>query len=222
LDSDSESFATVQSSSAAQQESSSGDTQSESSRGPLGGSFRLRWCVRALRCAGVVAYPTEAVWGLGCDPWSRSAVDKLLRLKQRSPEQGLIVIAADLRCLLQFVGEPVAEHARVLERAIADSEVPTTWVVPAAREVPRWVRGASPGVALRLTYHPRAAALCRAYGGAIISTSANLAAQRPAISASQVRRCFGYRLDGLLPGRVGALVRPTPIRDLYTGELLRA
>ena len=185
-------------------------------------SFRLSWCARVLRQDGVVAYPTEAVWGLGCTPWSQNAVGKLLTLKLRSPERGVIVIGADVESLVPFIGEPVSENVRLLKQAIADSPGPTTWVVPAAVRVPKWVTGGYSSVALRQTWHPPAAALCRAYGGAIISSSANRSATRPAMTAWQVRRYFGYQLDALLPGEVGLLASPTPIKDLHTGEIMRA
>lgn len=185
-------------------------------------SFRLSWCARAMRRGGVVAYPTEAVWGLGCDPWSRTAVHGLLAFKGRVAEQGLIVIGADSNSLLPFFGEPTAEIASLLSRAHASSTGPTTWVVPAAAAVPAWITGVYSSVAVRITEHPPAAALCRAYGGAIVSTSANPSARRPATSASAVRRYFNNRIDGLLPGAVGPMRRPTPIQDLLTGEWLRA
>ncbi|MBK1650706.1 hypothetical protein CKO08_00405 [Halorhodospira halochloris] len=185
-------------------------------------SFRVNYCATALRRGGVVAYPTEAVWGLGCNPWDRSAVAKLLELKVRSPRKGLIVIGADIRSLTPFIGEPLSENVRLLEQAIAARPEPITWLVPAARALPSWVKGVYSSVAIRITQHPPAVALCRAYGGAIISSSANRSASPPATTAAQVRRYFGYRIDALLPGAVGRLTRPTPIMDLYTGEMLRA
>ncbi|MBK1734388.1 tRNA threonylcarbamoyladenosine biosynthesis protein RimN [Halorhodospira abdelmalekii] len=184
-----------------------------------GRRFRLHFAARALRQGGVIAYPTEAVWGLGCNPWSQQAVSSLLALKGRSATQGLIVIAATLADLTPFM-PPLP--AATIEPAQRTWPGPVTWIVPAAPTVPEWLTGGRATVAVRVTAHPQAAALCRAFGGAIVSTSANPTRCRPARSASQVRCYFGERIAALLPGPLGGLERPTPIYDLSTGRQLRA
>ncbi len=180
--------------------------------------FRLQRAAAALRAGGVVAYPTEAVWGLGCAPWQGAAVERLLALKGRPAARGLILIAADFGQLTPFLAPLPRDLAGEIH---ASWPGPVTWVLPAAVQTPGWLTGGRDTVAVRVTAHPVAAALCRAFGGALVSTSANRCAGRPARSASAVRRYFGARIDALVPGALGGLARATPIRDGRTGAYLR-
>ncbi len=180
--------------------------------------FRLRCAVAALRAGGVIAYPTEAVWGLGCDPWNEEAVRRLLRLKRRPEAQGLILIAASREQLAPLLAPLPRERA---EEICASWPGPVTWLLPAAPGVPRWLTGGRQSVAVRVTAHPPAARLCSAYGSALVSTSANRSGGRAARSASEVRYDFGRQLDALLPGVVGGRCRPTPIRDGASGAYVR-
>ncbi len=180
--------------------------------------WALRWAARALRAGGLVAYPTEAVWGLGCNPADPVTVFELLELKQRHPEKGLILVAADLAQLRPWIA-PLSKEART--KVLGSWPGPVTWLVPAAPACPYWLTGAHETLAVRVTAHPVAAALCRAWGGALVSTSANPAARRPARSALAVRRYFGERLDAILAGPTGGAARPSAIRDLASGRVLR-
>ena len=185
----------------------------------MASSMQLRAACRALSLGGVIAYPTEAVWGLGCEPQNRHACTKLLHLKQRDWRKGLILIAADFEQLRPYV-EPLS--AAQLRPALQTWPGPATWLLPASAHTPEWVRGEHASVAVRVTAHPLAAALCRAYGGAIVSTSANRAGESPAMKVAQIRLRFGMQVDALLPGALGGLDKPTPIRDLHSGTLLRS
>lgn len=173
---------------------------------------------RALAAGGIVAYPTEAVWGLGCEPLNRHAFGRLLALKRRALAKGVILIAADVEQLRPLLAATRAQ----LEPALTTWPGPHTWLVPAAAHVPAYLTGGRDTLAVRVTAHPVAAALCRAYGGPIVSTSANLAGHAPARTALQVLQRFGSRVDYILPGATGGLRKPTPIRDLRTGRLLRS
>lgn len=182
-------------------------------------SFHLRTACRILRAGGIVAYPTEAVYGLGCDPLAPDAVMRLLTLKQRQWQKGLILIAASRRQLDAYIG-PLDE---ALERRLEQTwPGPVTWLLPAKPEVPYWLRGEHPTLAVRVTAHPLAAALCEAFGGPIVSTSANLTGHAPARSALQVQREMGESVDYLLHGALGELAQPTEIRDAQTGRIIRA
>jgi len=174
--------------------------------------------VAALCEGGVIACPTEAVWGLSCDPWDANAVARLLALKQRPAAKGLILVAAE-EAQLEFLLADLGAGDRV--RLAAGWPGPATWLVPHRGRVPAWVHGEHATVALRVTAHPVLAALCRAWGGPLVSTSANRAGARPVREAYQVRRYFRDRLDYLLPGRVGPAARPTAIRDLASGRVVR-
>lgn len=180
-------------------------------------AFRLAQAGQRIRDGGIVAYPTEAVYGLGCDPLNPGAVMRLLRLKRRPVEKGLILIAGHLEQLLPFVRYRGPWTGQVE----ASWPGPHTWLLPAAPELPYWINGGRDTVACRVTAHPLAAALCEHVGHPLISTSANRTGQRPALSPLQVRlRCPG--VNTIVCGPLGSLDRPTPIRDALTGARVRA
>lgn len=181
--------------------------------------LRLQIAARIVRAGGLIAYPTEAVYGLGCDPLNQRAVQRLLALKRRSVSKGLILIAADFAQLEPFL-QPIPLPDRT--RLEASWPGPQTWLVPARTDTPRWLRGEHDTLAVRVTAHPAAAALCRACGRPLVSTSANLGGRPPARSALAVRRQWGQKLDYLLPGPTGGAAKPTAIQDLCTGRVLRS
>jgi len=132
--------------------------------------FALRRAARMLTAGGVIAYPTEAVYGLGCDPLDAQAVTRLLAIKRRPVEKGLILIASRFDQLGPYV-QPLT--AAIRQRLDESWPGPNTWLLPADPATPRWIRGDHRTIAVRVTAHPLAAALCEAFGGAIVSTSAN-------------------------------------------------
>jgi L-threonylcarbamoyladenylate synthase len=173
-----------------------------------------------LRDGGVLAYPTEAVFGLGCDPRNRTAFERLFALKQRPPTQGVLLIAADFAQVECYI-DRAALPADVLAQVQASWPGPHTWILPRAADMPGCIAGAHAGIALRVTAHAPAAALCRAYGGALVSTSANPHGSAPARTADTVASYFGDALDGLLDAPLGQQDRPTTIRDALTGATVR-
>ncbi|WP_275285997.1 L-threonylcarbamoyladenylate synthase [Halomonas elongata] len=179
----------------------------------------LDTAVAALREGGVIAYPTEAVWGLGCDPDDASALTRLLHIKRRESAKGVILVAADLDQFAPWLEGLPDEHREVLAEPQTQ---PTTWLVPDNGRAAALVRGEHDRVALRVSDHPRVVELCRAFGGPLVSTSANRAGESSAMSADAVRRIFGDELDALLDGPLGGHARPSTIRDLVTGRILRA
>lgn len=175
----------------------------------MAGSPAIRKAAATLRAGGLVAYPTEGVWGLGCDPLDPDAVARLLLLKTRSASAGLILIAATRNQLDPWLDRIDAALRR---KVMATWPGPVTWLLPAAEWVPHWITGGRETLAVRVTAHAQSAALCRAAGGPIVSTSANRRGRPPAHSAVQVRRWFGGELDFILGGATGGLPGPTEIR----------
>jgi L-threonylcarbamoyladenylate synthase len=181
--------------------------------------FHLRTARRTLLAGGIVAYPTEAVYGLGCDPLNPQAVMRLLAIKQRPWHKGLILIASHRQQLVPYLEKVDSET----ENRLVDSwPGPVTWLLPARPGVPYWLRGEHDTLAVRVTAHPLAAALCNAFGGPVVSTSANLAGHEPARNALRVRRELNGRVDYILHGPLGELAQPTEIRDAKTGRIVRA
>ncbi|GAA5068494.1 Sua5/YciO/YrdC/YwlC family protein [Lysobacter panacisoli] len=175
----------------------------------------------ALRRGGIVVYPTEAVWGIGCDPFDEAAVMRLLAIKQRPVDKGVILIAA---ARAQFDGLLDWDALTIAQRDAVQSSWPgpNTWIVPTTARVPRWITGAHDGVAVRVSAHPDVVALCEAFGGPLVSTSANLAGEPPAFARDALDPRVLAQADGVLAGETGGLASPTAIRDARTGAQIRA
>lgn len=174
-----------------------------------------------LQSGGVVAYPTEAVWGLGCDPRNEAAVLQLLAIKQRTVDKGLILIAShldQLRTFLDLAAVPTDHLAAVL----ATWPGPHTWVMPASSDAPRWITGAHDGIAVRISAHPTVIDLCNAFGGALVSTSANLSGKDAPRSREGLDPAVLSAVAGHVAGETGGLSAPTVIRDALTGVALRS
>lgn len=167
---------------------------------------------------GVVAYPTEGVFGLGCDPNNETAINNLLALKKRSIERGFILIAAQHSQLQPFIGNLSAD----IEHKLSETwPGPVTWILPCSANASAAVTGGKPTIATRVTDHPTASALCTACNSAIISTSANISGETACTQATGVASVFGDKLDYILDYPVGNLDGPTPIFDGLTGKQLR-
>ena len=166
---------------------------------------------------GVIAYPTEAVWGLGCDPFNHEAVARLLALKHRPVHKGLILIAADIDTVASTFPQLSADDLQRMQRA----EEPTSWLIPHHNQVPWWITGQHDTVAVRVTTHGASQQLCRSWGGLLVSTSANPAGAAPALTRLKTRCYFGDRVDYYLPGEVGRASKPSSIIELSTGTVLR-
>lgn len=176
--------------------------------------------VEALRTGAVIVYPTEAVWGLGCDPFSEPAVTHLLAIKERAPEKGLILIGSDLE---QFDGIVDWWELSDMQRnaVTAHWPGPYTWLVPATARVPAWISGVYDTVAIRVSAHPVVVELCRAYGGPIVSTSANRSGEPAAFRCEQLDPTVIAQAYGVCEGETSGLTAPSMIRDARSGATLR-
>lgn len=173
-----------------------------------------------LREGAVLVYPTEAVWGIGCDPGNPAAVQRLLRIKQRPVAKGMIVVCDDLARVADWVDLDILPVAR-REAVLASWPGPNTWTLPATPRSPPMLRGDHDTLAVRVSAHPVVVAMCAAFGGALVSTSANLTGQPPAFGENELDRALLAQVDALVEGATGGLPAPTPIRDARTGEVLR-
>ena len=175
-------------------------------------------CIQAVQRGGVIAYPTEAVYGLGCDPAKLAAVQRVLTLKQRPAHKGWILIAAEFDQLAPYL-LPLdsVTHARVM----ATWPGAVTWILPAQPHVSPLIRGEHDTLAVRVSAHPTCRALCLRLGHPLISTSANLSTLPPARDAQAVAAQFGTLLDGIVDAPVGGQAQPTEIRQGLTGEIVR-
>ncbi|MFY0663606.1 MAG: Sua5/YciO/YrdC/YwlC family protein [Natronospirillum sp.] len=173
---------------------------------------------RAFYEGQLLAYPTEAVWGLGCDPFNEGAVRRLQAVKNRSAGKGLILVAggwAQLHSVLAHLSE---EEKKPLYDTWPG---PVTWLIPRPPAIPHWIVGQYDTVAVRLSAHPGVIQLTKALDSMVVSTSANHSGKAPARNALQVRRWFGSDVPVIIPGALGGQQKPSRIFDLRTGEQLR-
>ena len=170
-----------------------------------------------LKRGGLIAYPTESCYGLGCDPDNRKAVLRLLKLKQRPQRKGLILIASHYHQVARYLQSLTLAAQAKLDN---DSVQAVTYLMPAKPGCPRWLRGAHDTLAVRLTAHPFAARLCRSVNSALVSTSANRSGQRPARTYAECQRLFGKHA-WVLRGRVGKRKQPSTIWAWSDGRILR-
>lgn len=179
----------------------------------------LQQAARTVREGGVIAYPTEAVFGLGCDPLNAEAVERLIEIKGRSAAKGLILIAAEAQQLEPFL-LPLPTRRR--DEILATWPGPVTWVLPARPDTPERLTGGRSTLAVRVTAHPLAAALCRVCDMPLVSTSANRSGEPPATTGREVEERLGGLVDYVVAGACGPERKPSTIRDGVSGAVLRA
>ncbi len=179
--------------------------------------LKIRLASRALQQGRLIAYPTEAVYGLGCDPLNKAAVMDLLKIKQRPVHKGLILIASDFSQLQAFI-RPTPD---MLQRIMPSWPGPITWVIPAQLWVPAYLKGAHQSLAVRVSAHPVVQQLCTHYGGAIVSTSANISNLAPARTAVEVRKQISTDDIFILPNAITQQNNPTAIYNAQDGHCLR-
>lgn len=179
----------------------------------------IPYIVNALQQGEVIAYPTEAVYGLGCDPDNSEALSKLLALKKRSPDKGLILVAENYTQLLPYVDD-AALTAEQRKTIFTTWPGPVTWLIPARKTLSPYLTGRFSTLAVRVSAQPQVQALCLAFGKPLVSTSANRSGETPCRDAECVRMRFGSQLP-VLSGDTGGRARPSEIRDALTGALMR-
>lgn len=167
---------------------------------------------------GVIAYPTEAVYGLGCDPTNQQAVERILQLKQRPEAKGFILIASCWEQVADWLLPIAPERLAEIRKTWPG---PYTWVFPTKPQTPTWLKGEHDSLAVRITAHPIAAELCEILGHALVSTSANIHQQPAARTANEIQQYFPSGIDLIIDEPVGTLDKPTTIKDALTGKVLR-
>lgn len=189
-------------------------------------NWHIQQARRCVEQGGVIAYPTEAVWGLGCDPTNETAIQRILDIKQRPWQKGMLVVAASLDQLDDYLLPLAGEE---LQKVDTTWPGPVTWVLPCAEPVSPLLRGEHNTLAVRISAHPLVKALCE-ITGPLVSTSANPAGREPARSLVQLRQYFAsvtmktlatkQTVDFILPGNLGSQKQPSEIRTL-DGQRLR-
>lgn len=181
--------------------------------------WHIQRATQQLKTGGVIAYPTEAVYGLGCDPFDAAAVYRLLAIKNRPVNKGLILVASEWAQLAFLFPALSAEQLATLESTWPAA---VTFTIPCHADVPHWLRGDFASLAVRVSAHPTVRQLCNRFGGAIVSTSANLAGREALRNYAAVQRRLGHAVDYVVPGSTNPHAQPSQIRDLISGDILRA
>ncbi len=180
-------------------------------------SWILNRYVRAIARGAVFAYPTDTIWGFGCHPLHAASVARILAIKRRPAAKGLILLSSRLE-----YAEPYVDiDGRAREALARPAAQPTTFLVPASADCPVWLTGAHPTIAVRVTDHPLIERLCEGIEAPLVSTSANRAGRPAARNFLQVRRQFGAELDFVIPGHSAGSGRPSRIKSLADGAIIR-
>lgn len=180
--------------------------------------WALNRLAHAISHGAVIGYPTDTIWGFGCDPCNAASVLHLLGIKQRAVDKGLILLSSDLLYLEPFIRIDPEQRTQLL----APTDRPTTWLVDASEHCPAWIRGRHPSVAVRITNHPLMQFLCGRLHLPLVSTSANRAGRPTVRNALQMRRQFGDELDCIVSGFNTGGARASTIKSLATGALVRS
>ncbi len=178
----------------------------------------IKQAVKVLKNGGLIAYPTEGVFGIGCDPLQLSALQRVIEIKQRDASKGLIIVSAEFSHLENFI-EPLDLLTR--ERLLATWPGAVTWIVRAKPTLPELLTGGRETIAVRVSQHPVIVSLSQEFGGPIVSTSANYSGQPACTTATAVRQALGEKIDLLLDAPVGGQQGATPIFDAASGNRLR-
>ena len=178
----------------------------------------LSAAVDAIRHGGIIAYPTESVYGLGCDPFDLAAVTRLLAIKKRRQEQGVILIASHFEQIEALIG-PI--DTSILSKVRASWPGPINWLLPASKNVPSWIKGQHDSVALRISAHPIAHRLCELAGQPLVSTSANRHGEPSLTTAIDVSRSFADDIDAIIDAPLGGALKACTIIDAITDAVVR-
>jgi L-threonylcarbamoyladenylate synthase len=166
-----------------------------------------------IRSGGVVVYPTETVYGVGVDPFSTAAVQRVFAMKGRDASKGMILLLRD-EGDLDLLVESVTPDARHLMQAFWPG--PLTLVLAARPELPPALLGGASTVAVRVSDNVVCRELAGRAGGAITSTSANRSGCPPALSAAEAIVGLGPDVDVVLDGGESADPRPSTVVDMTT------
>lgn len=173
----------------------------------------------SIELGAVFAYPGDTIWGFGCHPLLEESVGRILQIKRRSASKGLILLSSKLEYCLPYISRDLsADDIAQLKQPQAQ---PTTWLIPASQNCPGWLRGGYSTIAIRITCHPFITALCNDLESPIVSTSANLSGKTAIRNSIQARRIFSNQLDHIISGYQPGTGRPSEIKSLKSGDIIR-
>ncbi len=176
--------------------------------------------IEALARQELILYPTEGVYGIGADARNVELAEKICTIKGRPFSKGLIVLADSLERLSDWI-IPLTEDQKAKMQTM-DFGFHHTWLLPRTDRCPDILSGDSPDLAVRLTTHPVAKALCEGFGAPLISTSANIQGEPAIMLEEDALRFFDSEVVGVVAGRLGGIPQATKIQHIVTGKVYRA
>jgi len=159
----------------------------------MASDFSIRHAAHIIKNGGIIAYPTDTIYGLGCDPYNREAVEEINNIKQRPLNKQFILLAGNIDQI-----KPLTLISKQEEKIIAQNLEPTSWVVTASPKAPLWLIDAENTLTIRISKHDDVKKLCHALGHAIISTSANISGKTPAKNALELHKYFHHSVDKII------------------------
>ncbi len=181
--------------------------------------WHIKTAIQVIKQGGVISYPTESVFGLGCNPNDLSAVLQLLEMKQRDMSKGLLLVADNVAQLEPYIN---ISDLQTVNKLMAETSKPVTWLVPCRYLTPVWLTGKHQAIAVRISRHPIVKQLCSQFNAALVSTSANISGQCSTKKAWQVRKRFADKVNYYVPGELGSFATESEIRNIITDEVIRA
>ena len=182
----------------------------------MSSDFSIRHAAHIIRLGGVIAYPTDTIYGLGCDPYNQQAVELINTIKQRPLDKQFILLASDIGQI-----RPLLQIDDNQEKMIEQNTEPTSWVVTANQRAPAWLVDENNTITIRVSKHANIERLCSALGHAIISTSANVSGKRPARNTLELHKYFHGCVDKILVSDQEQMARPSKIIRLCDNEIIR-
>jgi len=179
----------------------------------------MHCAAQQIKLGGVIAYPTEAVYGLGCHPEAEQAIQRILKIKRRPWQKGLILVASSVKQVMPYLSD---EGSALIGCFDEQHQHPVTWLLPAKTDVSRLLRGEHDKIAVRISSNPFIQTLCNLANSALVSTSANRVGLPEMRKVEEVRCKMGAQLDMIIAGPMGGHTRPSSIIDAQTREVIRA
>jgi len=180
--------------------------------------WQIKKAIQVINQGGVICYPTESVYGLGCDPYDLAAVLYLLEIKKRQLDKGLLLVAANVSQLEPYININDKQTINKLKEA---TDKPVTWIVACNEKTPVWLTGKHQSIAVRISTHPVIKQLCTLFNGALVSTSANISGLPSVKKNWLVHKQFANKIDYYVPGELGRFKKESEIRNIKTGEVIR-
>lgn len=178
--------------------------------------FSIRLAAQQIKYGGIIAYPTDTIYGLGCDPYNIEAVENLNLIKQRPLNKQFILLAGQFNQIAPLIIVN-SEQKKLVE----DTTESISWIADASSTAPSWLIGKTNTLTVRISQNEIVKKLCNALGHAIISTSANLSGKLPATNSLTIRKYFGARLNHSLATNKKLKAKPSKIIRLCDNRVIR-